>query len=58
MNCQTFIEKLIAEAHVGSMSIDRHFPFHGFDPDGKWTSLVVGCRIGASQARRTSSRSA
>jgi hypothetical protein len=35
MNCHTSVEKLIAEAHDGSMSIDRHFPFHGFDPHGE-----------------------
>jgi hypothetical protein len=35
MNRHTCIEKLMADAHDGSMNIDRHVPFHGFDPYGE-----------------------
>jgi REP element-mobilizing transposase RayT len=35
VNCHTCVEKLIADAHDGSMSIRRHVSFHGFDPHGE-----------------------
>jgi REP element-mobilizing transposase RayT len=35
MNRHMCIEKLMADAHDASMNVDRHVPFHGFDPYGE-----------------------